>query len=57
MTKYLQAEIERVEKLVAKMQKKNGAPTESESENDTSTGADEAQVKGGVHEPYHSKSA
>ncbi|OWT39327.1 nuclear segregation protein Bfr1 [Cryptococcus neoformans] len=47
------AEIERVEKLVAKMQKKNGAPTESESENDTSTGADEAQVKGGVHEPYH----
>lgn len=57
MIKYLQAEVERVEKLVAKMQKKNGAPTESESENDTSTGADEAQVKGGVHEPYHSKSA
>lgn len=46
-----------MEKLVAKMQKKNGAAFEPESEVDIPTSADETQVKGGVHEPYHSKSA
>lgn len=47
----VQAEIERVEKLVAKMQKKSGV---------LAAGDDEAQVEpkegGGAKEPFHSKS-
>ncbi|WVF68614.1 hypothetical protein IAT40_003384 [Kwoniella sp. CBS 6097] len=48
------AEIERVEKLVAKMQKKNAASTEDAEEEVATTSGDEAPVeKGGRKEPLH----
>ncbi|WVQ79393.1 hypothetical protein IAT38_001490 [Cryptococcus sp. DSM 104549] len=49
------AEIERVEKVVAKLQKKNAALTDAQEGDETpASGSDaEGKVHGGVHEPVH----